>query len=147
MAQPYVHSTNQHAATAFCLRLQVFDSPSPTPHAYSALCSGTDFWQHHMPPELDIATAAVFPDKWLACSNECKLDWVSGEAVHGAGCTSKAEQTAPEHLVLSTTRAGAASSSRMAKQTRVTLSQLSQPCVCAGWRTCTSCSQLLHEAR
>ncbi|KAF6262270.1 glycoside hydrolase superfamily [Scenedesmus sp. NREL 46B-D3] len=54
---------------------QVFDAPSPTPHAYSTLCSGTDFWQHHLLPELDIATAAVFPDKWLACSDECKLEW------------------------------------------------------------------------
>ncbi|WIA14869.1 hypothetical protein OEZ85_001587 [Tetradesmus obliquus] len=52
--------------------------PAAPPHAYSALCSGTDFWQHHMLPELDIATAAVFPDKWLACSNDCKLDWTRG---------------------------------------------------------------------
>uniref|UniRef100_A0A383V8Z8 mannan endo-1,4-beta-mannosidase n=1 Tax=Tetradesmus obliquus TaxID=3088 RepID=A0A383V8Z8_TETOB len=54
---------------------QLFDPASRTPHAYSALCSGTDFWQHHMLPELDIATAAVLPNKWLACSNDCKLDW------------------------------------------------------------------------
>jgi hypothetical protein len=42
---------------------------------------------------------------------------VSGEAVHGAGCNSKAERTTSEHLVLQ----GAASSSRIylsATQTR-----------------------------
>ncbi|WIA35064.1 hypothetical protein OEZ86_003552 [Tetradesmus obliquus] len=77
----YRHAADLTAAAAMLppglgiAALQLFDPASRTPHAYSALCSGTDFWQHHMLPELDIATAAVFPDKWLACSSDCKLDW------------------------------------------------------------------------
>lgn len=60
--------------------LQVFDSASRSPHPYSAICSGTDFWLHNQLPEIDVATAAVYPDKWLACDTDCKLEWVSGLA-------------------------------------------------------------------
>jgi hypothetical protein len=45
-----------------------------------------------MLPELDIATAAVFPDKWLACGSECKLQWVSEAAQRLAAAAKQSEQ-------------------------------------------------------
>eukprot|EP00879_Flechtneria_rotunda_P009239 GHRR01009672.1.p1 GENE.GHRR01009672.1~~GHRR01009672.1.p1 ORF type:complete len:721 (+),score=226.02 GHRR01009672.1:221-2383(+) len=67
LSSPHLLQYNPHA--------QVFDSASHSPHTYNSVCHGEDFWLHHRLAEYDVSTAAIFPDKWLACNESCKLDW------------------------------------------------------------------------
>jgi hypothetical protein len=55
--------------------MQLFEAVSRTPHAAAPECGGGDFWLHNQPPEVDITTAAVTPDAWMACDVPCKLQW------------------------------------------------------------------------
>ncbi|KAF8056385.1 ANK3 [Scenedesmus sp. PABB004] len=56
-------------------RVQLFEPASPSAHAHAATCSGVDFWLHSSPPQFDLVSAAVMPDRWVACELTCKLEW------------------------------------------------------------------------
>uniref|UniRef100_A0A7S3R3W1 Uncharacterized protein n=1 Tax=Dunaliella tertiolecta TaxID=3047 RepID=A0A7S3R3W1_DUNTE len=43
--------------------------------AQFAVCEGADFQRNSILSELDVSAAAVAPDAWLSCSDECKLAW------------------------------------------------------------------------
>lgn len=54
---------------------QIFQPATSVPHFYDAVCEGTDFHRNHLLLEVDMAEVQLFPDEWLACSEECKRSW------------------------------------------------------------------------
>lgn len=66
-----------HISHRWTITLQVFESLSTIPYQYDAVCEGADFFANARMWEIDLAVMHVFPDKWMACSEACKLDWTT----------------------------------------------------------------------
>ena len=44
-------------------------------HPFDAACLGTDFVRQQSGADIDIMMLHLYPDSWLACDQQCKLDW------------------------------------------------------------------------